>query len=87
MQEYESGPTRNLAKQIMEDIELTAAPDADVSDVAKAIVNVVDMPFGTRPFRIHIDPAHDGAEIVNGVADRVRAELLRNMKLADSGRR
>jgi hypothetical protein len=24
-----------------------------------------------------------GAEIVNGVADRVRAELLRNMKLAD----
>ena len=83
MQEYESGPTRNLAKQIMEDFELTAAPDADVSDVAKAIVNVVDMPFGTRPFRIHIDPAHDGAEIVNGVADRVRAELLRNMKLAD----
>ncbi len=48
----------------MEDFELTAAPDADVSDVAKAIVNVVDMPFGTRPFRIHIDPAHDGAEIV-----------------------
>ena len=34
-------------------------------------------------FRVHIDPAQDGAEIVNGVADRVRAELLRNMKLAD----
>jgi hypothetical protein len=41
------------------------------------------MPFGTRPFRVHIDPAQDGAEIVNGVADRVRAELLRNMGLAD----
>jgi len=32
---------------------------------------VVDLPFGSRPFRIHIDPAQDGAEIVNGVADRV----------------
>ena len=83
LQEYESGPTADLAKQIMKGFELTAAADADVSDVAKAIVDVVDMPFGTRPFRVHIDPAHDGAEIVNGVADRVRAELLRNMKLAD----
>jgi hypothetical protein len=41
------------------------------------------MPFGTRPFRVHVDPAEDGAEIVNGVADRVRAELLRKMGLAD----
>jgi NAD(P)-dependent dehydrogenase (short-subunit alcohol dehydrogenase family) len=83
LQEYESGPTADLAKQILKGFELTAAADADVSDVAKAIVNVVDMPFGARPFRVHIDPAHDGAEIVNGVADRVRAELLRNMQLAD----
>jgi len=56
---------------------------ADVAEVARAIVRVVDLPFGSRPFRIHIDPAQDGAEIVNGVADRVRAELLRNMGLAD----
>jgi hypothetical protein len=54
-----------------------------VLDVAKAVVKIVDMPFGTRPFRVHIDPANDGAEIVNGVADRVRAELLWNMQLAD----
>jgi NAD(P)-dependent dehydrogenase (short-subunit alcohol dehydrogenase family) len=83
LKEYESGPTANLTKQIMKGFELTAVPNADVSEVAKAIVKVVDMPFGTRPFRVHIDPANDGAEIVNGVADRVRAELLRNMKLAD----
>ena len=83
MKEYESGPTANLTKQIMKGFELTAVPNADISEVAKAIVKVVDMPFGTRPFRAHIDPANDGAEIVNGVADRVRAELLRNMKLAD----
>jgi len=83
LKEYESGPTADLAKQIMKGFALTAAADADVSEVAKAIVRVVDMPFGTRPFRVHIDPAQDGAEIVNGVADRVRAELLRNMGLAD----
>jgi len=51
--------------------------------VANAIVKVVDMPFGKRPFRVHVDPANDGAEVVNGVADRVRAELLRNMGLGD----
>ena len=83
LKEHESGPTANLTKQIMKGFELTAVPNADVSEVAKAIVKVVDMPFGTRPFRVHIDPAQDGAEIVNAVADRVRAELLRNMELAD----
>src|SRR6202022_5026037 len=84
LKEYESGPTASLAKEIMKGFELTAAPGADALDVAKAIVKVVDMPFGTRPFRVHIDPANDGAEIVNGVADRVRAERLRNMNLTDS---
>lgn len=84
LREYESGPTANLAKEIMKGFELTAAADADVSEVAKAIVKVVDMPFGTRPFRVHIDPAQDGAEVVSGVADRVRAELLRNMEACGS---
>ena len=35
------------------------------------------------PFRTHIDPSQDGAEIVNGVADRVRAEMLRRIGLED----
>ena len=83
LKEYESGPTAGLAREIMKRFELTAAPDADVLNVAKAIVKIVDMPFDTRPFRMHIDPAEDGAEIVNGVAERVRAELLRNMGLGD----
>lgn len=81
--EYEAGPTATLAKEIMEGLAATAPPDADVLDVAKAIVEVVDMPFGTRPFRVHIDPADDGAEVVNGVADRVRKDFLRNIGLAD----
>jgi NAD(P)-dependent dehydrogenase (short-subunit alcohol dehydrogenase family) len=57
--------------------------EADVGEVAKAIVNVVDTPFGKRPFRVHIDPSQDGAEIVNGVADRVRREMYRNIGLED----
>jgi hypothetical protein len=32
---------------------------------------------------VHVDPSQDGAEIVNGVADRVRAELLRRIGLED----
>jgi hypothetical protein len=58
----------------MKGFELTAAPDADVLDVAKAIVKIVDMPFGTRPFRVHIDPAQDGAEIVKGTDTSARGE-------------
>ncbi|KGM34437.1 hypothetical protein [Inquilinus limosus] len=51
--------------------------------MADAIVRVVGTPFGRRPFRVHVDPSQDGAEIVNGVADRVRAELLRRIGLED----
>lgn len=81
--QYASGPTATLGDEIMNGFARTAVPDADVTAVADAIVRVVDTPFGKRPFRVHVDPANDGAEVVNGVADRVRAELLRNMGLAD----
>ncbi|MDR3494024.1 MAG: hypothetical protein P4L82_05435 [Ancalomicrobiaceae bacterium] len=57
--------------------------DADAGEVAVAIVHVVGMPFGTRPFRVDIDPSQDGAEIVDGVADRVRAEMFRRIGLED----
>jgi NAD(P)-dependent dehydrogenase (short-subunit alcohol dehydrogenase family) len=80
---YAIGPNATLATEIMDGFARTAPPGADVSAVAEAVVRVVDLPFGKRPFRVHIDPANDGAEIVNGVADRVRAELLRNIGLAD----
>lgn len=50
-------------------------PDADVGAVTDTILKVVDMPFGKRTFRVHIDPAQDGCEVVNAVADRIRAEF------------
>ena len=32
---------------------------------------------------MHIDPAQDGCEVVNAVADRIRAEFLRRIGLGD----
>ena len=81
--DYDNGPYAHIGDDIMKGFAATAPADADVNEVAKAIVRVVEMPFGKRPFRVHIDPAQDGAEIVNGVADRVRAEMYHNIGLAD----
>jgi len=49
-----------------------APDDADPADVAREIVRVVELPMGQRPFRVHIDPAQDGAEAVNELGDQVR---------------
>jgi hypothetical protein len=51
--------------------------------VAEGIVNVVDTPFGKRPFRVHIDPTQDGADVGFTVLDRVRAEMLHRVGLGD----
>ena len=81
--EYEAGPYAGFADQVRKGFASIVPPDANVSSVADAIVKVVDTPFGQRPFRVHIDPTQDGAEVVNAVSDRVRAELLRRIGLGD----
>ena len=81
--EYEAGPYAGFADQVLKGFASIVPPNADVSAVADAIVEVVDAPFGKRPFRVHIDPTEDGAAIVNPVLDRVRAELLRRIGLGD----
>jgi NAD(P)-dependent dehydrogenase (short-subunit alcohol dehydrogenase family) len=81
--EYEAGPNAGLADQVLQGFASIVPPDADVSAVADAIVKVIGAPFGKRPFRVHIDPTQDGAEVVNAVSDRVRAELLRRIGLGD----
>ena len=81
--EYDDGPYAGLPDLAMEGLAALEPADADPGSVAEAIVQVVDTPFGKRPFRTHVDPSQDGAEIVNGVADRVRAEMFRRMGIAD----
>jgi NAD(P)-dependent dehydrogenase (short-subunit alcohol dehydrogenase family) len=81
--EYEAGPYAGFADQVLKGFASIVPADANVAAVADAIVKVVDAPFGKRPFRVHIDPTQDGAEVVNAVSDRVRAELLRRIGLSD----
>jgi NAD(P)-dependent dehydrogenase (short-subunit alcohol dehydrogenase family) len=82
-EEYADGPTADISDVALKGLAALEPPDADPHGVADAIVKVVDTPFGKRPFRVHFDPSDDGAAVVNGVADRVRAELLRRIGLAD----
>ena len=80
--EYEAGPYAGIVDKALKGLAALEPADADPADVARAIVQVVDAPFGKRPFRVHVDPSQDGAEIVNAVADRMRREMYRNIGLA-----
>jgi hypothetical protein len=73
----------HFADDVMKGFASIVPPDADAAAVGEAIVKIVDAPFGKRPFRVHVDPTLDGAEVVNMVSDRVRAELLRRIGLVD----
>jgi NAD(P)-dependent dehydrogenase (short-subunit alcohol dehydrogenase family) len=79
--EYEAGPYAGIADKALKGLAAQEPADADPAEVARQIVRVVDLPFGKRPFRVHVDPSQDGAEIVNGVADRMRREMYRNIGL------
>src|SRR6202044_2742639 len=58
--EYDAGPYTGFGEQLMKVFAEIVPPDADVSSVAKAIVDIVNGEFGKRPFRVHIDPSEDG---------------------------
>jgi hypothetical protein len=74
---------KGLADQIHNGLAASMPQDVDIASVAEAILNIVDMPFGKWPFRIHIDIAQDGCEVVNSVAEPIRAELLHRISLED----
>jgi NAD(P)-dependent dehydrogenase (short-subunit alcohol dehydrogenase family) len=81
--EYEAGPYAGFAEQVQKAFAEIVPDDADVSDVADAIVDIVDTPFGKRPFRVHCDPTQDGADVGFTVLDRLRAEMLHRVGLGD----
>jgi NAD(P)-dependent dehydrogenase (short-subunit alcohol dehydrogenase family) len=81
--EYESGPYTNFGPQIQDAFAKIVPDDADPGKVAIAIAEVVDLPFGERPFRVHIDPSDDGASVAFAVIDRVRNEMLHRVGLSD----
>jgi NAD(P)-dependent dehydrogenase (short-subunit alcohol dehydrogenase family) len=81
--EYEAGPYAGVAAQALKGLAGLEPADAEPDEVARQIVRVVDTAFGKRPFRVHVDPSQDGAEVVNGVADRMRREMYRSIGLQD----
>ena len=72
-----------LMDEVSRKLAELAPDDADPSEVAKQIVKVVDMPKGSRPFRVYVDPADDGAEDVFRVGDRVRQWFDQRIGLVD----
>jgi len=81
--EYEEGPYAGFGEEVQKAFAAIVPPDADAALVGDAIVKVVAAPFGKRPFRVHIDPTEDGADVGFTVLDRLRAEMLHRVGLSD----
>ena len=74
-----AGLMDEVSKKLVE----LAPDDADPAEVTRQIVKVVDTPKGSRPFRVYVDPADDGAEDVFRVGDRVRQWFYQRIGLMD----
>ena len=72
-----------LMEQVGQRLAALSPPDADPAEVARVITAAVDAPRGSRPYRVHVDPADDGAEEVNTVGDRVRRDFYHRLGLED----
>jgi len=82
-EEYADGPTADMSEIALSGLAELSPRDPAPQDIASTIKNVVNMPFGQRPLRVHFGPDDNGAAVVDAVADRTRAELLRRIGLAD----
>lgn len=79
----DNSPTTGLGEASLNGLAACEPEDADIADVAAAMVKIVDTPYGQRPFRVHVDPSDDGAEVVNAVADHIRKAFLQRIGLED----
>jgi NAD(P)-dependent dehydrogenase (short-subunit alcohol dehydrogenase family) len=82
-EEYADGPTTDISEVALAGLAQLSPRDLEPERIARAIANVVEMPFGRRPLRVHFDPDDDGAAAVEEAVDRARAELLRRIGLED----
>lgn len=81
--EYEAGPNRGLGDAVRSaGLQLVSNDDVPGA-AAGAVAMIVDTPFGERPFRVHVDPAQDGADVAASVMDRIREEMIRRLGFAD----
>ena len=81
--DHEAGPYAGFGEEIRRAFAAIVPPDTDAAAVADAIVGGVDAPPGRRPFRVHVDPAQDGADVGFTVLDRLRAGMLHRVGMGD----
>lgn len=81
--EYVKSLPDHFSDRMRTALAATVPEDADPEEVAAEVVEIVNAPFGTRPFRVVIDPASDGAVVSYAVIDRIREEFLRRIGFAD----
>jgi hypothetical protein len=60
---YEADPYAGFGEQVQTAYAEIVPPGADAGSVTDAVVQIVDIPFGQRPFRVHVDPTQDGADV------------------------
>lgn len=82
-QSYEAGPYAGFTTRVREAFDAIVPADADPETVARAVVAIVDTAHGQRPFRVHIDPSQDGADVGFAVQDRMKAEMLHRTGLSE----
>jgi len=82
-EEYADGPTADVSEIALARLAELSPRDPEPEAVARAIAKIVAMPFGQRPLRIHFDPDHAGAAVVEREIDHAREELLRRIGLGD----
>jgi NAD(P)-dependent dehydrogenase (short-subunit alcohol dehydrogenase family) len=80
---YEAGPYFGYAERVQKAFDAIVPADADAAAVADAVVAVVDAPPGSRPFRVHVDPTQDGADVGFAVLDRLKSEMLHRTGLSE----
>jgi NAD(P)-dependent dehydrogenase (short-subunit alcohol dehydrogenase family) len=72
-----------LMDQIGARLSALMPADADPQAVADAVVRIVGLPHGQRPFRSVVDFLDDGAAAVTEVAERVREDFASRIGIAD----
>jgi hypothetical protein len=74
--EYVEGPYAGWEERCMKGNEAMCPEDADPEEVARAVVRVVEMKKGSRPFRVYVEPAGDGGEEVRVALEKCRRGFL-----------
>ena len=82
-QEYDMGAYRGVSQRAHEGFARQEDLDSDPADVARAVVDIMGKEHGKRPFRVHVDPCHEGAEEIDRLGGWIRGAVLERVGLGD----